>query len=78
LSFEYDIPDRGSTLDQAREIAGMEEVASMWLGGLGEDPAEWLRQHGWTVESISRATFVQRYGRSLLDSAGGFVTAIRR
>ena len=77
LSFDYDVPDQGSTLRQAREMAGMEAVAAMWHGGLGEDPAEWLSEHGWVVEPTSRTTFAQTHGRTSPDSTGGFLTAVR-
>ena len=55
----------------------MEAVAAMWQGGLGEDPAEWLSEHGWDVEPTSRTTFAQTYGRTSPDSTGGFLTAVR-
>ena len=77
LSFDYDIPDQSSTLRLAREMAGMEAVAAMWQGGLGEDPAEWLSEHGWDVEPTSRTTFAQTYGRTSPDSTGRFLTAVR-
>ena len=77
LSFDCDLPDQGSTLDRARDLAGMEAVASMWQGGLGEDSAAWLRQHGWDVVSTSRTTFAEACNRVLGDSAGGFLTATR-
>jgi methyltransferase (TIGR00027 family) len=51
LSFEYDEFAEDSTLSQARAMPGMEEVASMWRGGLSERPEEWLRQHNWQVHT---------------------------
>jgi O-methyltransferase involved in polyketide biosynthesis len=71
LSFDYD------TLRHARGMAGMEEVAAMWHGGLGEDPAEWLSEHGWNVETVHRETFARLCRRELLDPTGGFLTATR-
>jgi methyltransferase (TIGR00027 family) len=71
LSLDYD------TLRQARETAGLEEVAAMWQGGLGDDPAEWLREHDWRVEAIPRETFARSVGRELRDPTGGFLTATR-
>jgi methyltransferase (TIGR00027 family) len=77
LSFDYDVPDQESALRQTRDMAGMEEVAAMWRGGLDEDPAEWLPQHGWAVESITRTSFARSYGRALHDPAGRFLVATR-
>ncbi len=55
LSFEYDDFAADSTLSQVRDMAGMEEVASMWEGGLRERPDAWLRAHGWDVTITERA-----------------------
>ncbi len=78
LSFEYDEFAAGSTLSQARAVPGMEEVASMWEGGLTDRPDEWLRAHGWRVTTTDRATLAKGYGRQLADGAtGGFVTGTR-
>ena len=57
----------------------MEEVASMWEGGLSERPDSWLRAHGWEVTASERATLARTYGRPLADNAtGGFVTGTRK
>jgi methyltransferase (TIGR00027 family) len=77
LSFEYDDFAADSTLSRLRAMPGMEEVASMWAGGLREHPAEWLRRHGWRVRTHDRATLARSYGRPLADTTGGFVTAVR-
>jgi len=77
LSFDYDVPGQGSTLRQARDVAGMEEVAAMWHGGLGEDPVVWLGARGWDVEPISRTAFAQTCARTSLDPTGAFLTAVR-
>jgi methyltransferase (TIGR00027 family) len=74
LSFEYD----DSTLSQARAMPGMQEVASMWRGGLNEDPEAWLTRHDWQVRTYPRAGLAVTYGRELSQSAtGGFLTAQR-
>jgi methyltransferase (TIGR00027 family) len=79
LSFEYDEFADDSTLSQVRQMPGMQEVASMWEGGLHEPPEEWLRRHDWDVRTYERAALATTYGRSLSDSAaGGFLTATRR
>jgi O-methyltransferase involved in polyketide biosynthesis len=72
LSFDHDLPG------QARDMAGMEEIAAMWRGGLGEDPSTWLHERGWNVESIARSTLARVCGRELLDQTGGFFTATRQ
>jgi methyltransferase (TIGR00027 family) len=77
LSFEYDDFAADSTLSQVRAMPGMEEVASMWEGGLTEHPADWLRRHAWQVRTHDRATLARSYGRPLADATGGFVTGLR-
>jgi methyltransferase (TIGR00027 family) len=79
FSFEYDEFADDSTLSQVREMPGMQEVASMWEGGLREPPEEWLRRHDWDVRTDDRAALALTYGRSMSDRAtGGFLTATRR
>ncbi len=79
LSFEYDDFAPGSALSAARVMPGMEEVASMWEGGLTDRPDEWLRAHNWEVTTSERAALAKSYGRQLPDGAtGGFVAARRR
>jgi methyltransferase (TIGR00027 family) len=78
VAFEYDDFAAGSTLSKARAVPGMEEVASMWEGGLADRPDEWLRANGWDVTTHERASLAQSYGRELGDDAtGGFVSATR-
>jgi methyltransferase (TIGR00027 family) len=77
LSFEYDDFAADSTLSQVRAMPGMQEVASMWEGGLIDRPDEWLTQHGWQVRTDARAALAATYRRQLADATGGFVTAIR-
>jgi methyltransferase (TIGR00027 family) len=79
LAFEYDDFADDSTLSHVRAMPGMQEVASMWEGGLIEDPADWLSRHGWNARADSRAGLAASYGRPLADGAtGGFVTATRQ
>lgn len=78
LAFEYDEFAQDSTLSQVRAMPGMQEVASMWEGGMSEDPAAWLRRHDWQVRMPDRAMLAVSYGRSLSESAtGGFLSAVR-
>jgi methyltransferase (TIGR00027 family) len=78
LSLEYDDFADDSTLSQVRAMPGMQEVASMWEGGLIEHPAERLSRHGWQVRTAARAALASTYKRSLADATGGFVTATRQ
>jgi methyltransferase (TIGR00027 family) len=78
LSFEYDDFAGESTLSQVRAMPGMQEVASMWEGGLSDRPDEWLRAHGWQVRTDARAALAGTYRRPLADATGGFVTATRQ
>jgi hypothetical protein len=56
----------------------MDEVASMWEGGM-TDPGDWLRRHDWQVRTRDRATLATSYGRRLpASSTGGFVLATRQ
>jgi len=79
LSFEYDDFADDSTLSQVRAMPEMQEVASMWRGGLNDGPGDWLRRHDWHVRTSDRATLAANYGRELSgDLTGGFVIATRR
>ena len=77
MSFDYDDFAEGSTLANLRATPGMQEVASMWEGGLSESPLEWMRAHGWLVSTRSRAAVAATFGRRLADATGGFLEAVR-
>lgn len=77
LSVEYDEFADDSTLSQARAMTGMQEVASMWQGGLNEHPETWLRRNDWQVRTYARADLSSTYGRRLSSAVGGFLTAQR-
>lgn len=77
LSFDYDEFVADSILSKLRTTPGMQEVASMWEGGLSENPVEWMRAHGWLVATRDRAAFARSYGRRLADTTGGFIEATR-
>ena len=77
LSFEYDDFADDSTLSRARAMPGMQEVASMWEGGLIEHPEQWLSGHGWQVGTHARYALASSYRRPLPDPTGGFVVATR-
>jgi methyltransferase (TIGR00027 family) len=77
LSFDYDEFAADSTLSKLRATPGMEEVASMWEGGLMESPVDWMRTHGWQVTTRDRAAVASGYGRRLTDPTGGFLEGTR-
>jgi methyltransferase (TIGR00027 family) len=67
-----------SLLAQARAMPAMEEIASMWRGGLSGYAARWLRQQDWQVETFNSASLRERYGRHTQgDSDDGFLVATR-
>jgi methyltransferase (TIGR00027 family) len=56
--------------------SGIEEYAALWKGGLGQDAAGWLGDHGWRTETHSLLEVAASYGRPAPDdSLSGFVTA---
>jgi methyltransferase (TIGR00027 family) len=78
LSFEYDDFADNSALSEVRAMQGMQEVASMWHGGLSQNPVEWLREHDWHVRTSDLATLAATYGRPLSGNpAGGYLIATR-
>ncbi len=78
LSFEYDEFADDATLTQALAKPAMQEVTSMWKGGLKENPADWLRRHQWKVSTRNRSTLAKEYRRPTPDSStAGFLTATR-
>jgi methyltransferase (TIGR00027 family) len=67
-----------SLLAQARAMPAMEEIASMWRGGLSGNAAGWLRQQGWQVQTFNSESLRERYGRQTQrDSEDGFLVATR-
>jgi methyltransferase (TIGR00027 family) len=67
-----------ATLVEASSLSLLAPIASMWHGGLRDDPAHWLATHGWRVEPHDRVELAERHGRPLSDaSTGGFLVAHR-
>ena len=65
--------------NQAAATPGAEQLAALWEGGLGEDPAAWLTRRGWEAESHSLAALAAGYGRPTRGAwRSGFVTATWR
>ncbi|TMC48388.1 MAG: SAM-dependent methyltransferase [Chloroflexi bacterium] len=64
---------------QAETTPGAGHLASLWQGGLGDDPADWLRARGWETTTHSLAALAAGYGRPARSaSQSGFVTATRQ
>jgi methyltransferase (TIGR00027 family) len=69
-----------ATLDRARSMASMSDIASLWQGGLSEGAGRWLSQHGWETQTVHGGTVSAAYGRSMGSTQrlhGVFVTARR-
>jgi len=71
------IPD-DSLLARAQAMPAMENIASMWQGGLAGTAIGWLRERGWAVEAIDSASLAAQYARNIGTLANsGFLTATR-
>lgn len=67
-----------SFLAQTPGMGTMEQYASLWRGGLGEDVAGWLSRHGWRPQPHALAELAASYGRPVPGpSSGGLLTAVR-
>jgi len=52
------------------------EYASLWKGGLDQDAAEWLTDHGWRTETHELTDVAASYGRPVPSNPlSGFLTA---
>lgn len=79
LAFEHGNIADTSLLAQAHAIPAMDQYTSLWKGGLGANPPDWLSRHGWQIHTHDRAALAASYGRAApASSNGGFVTAVRR
>ncbi|TQS29895.1 SAM-dependent methyltransferase [Microbispora sp. KK1-11] len=78
LAFEHGGIADPALLAQARGMPAMDEYASLWREGPGEDAPGWLSRHGWQSQVHDRAEVAASYGRPVPGpSSGGFLTAIR-
>jgi methyltransferase (TIGR00027 family) len=67
-----------ATLSHARDLPAFDQITTMWKGGLQQDAADWLEQHGWRVDKHDRKALSVSYRRPVADaSTGGFLTATR-
>jgi methyltransferase (TIGR00027 family) len=78
VSCEHRDNAANSILAKARAAREMDEVTSLWKGGLGQDLAGWLGDRGWVVRTHDGTELADRYGRSHPDAASvGFLTAVK-
>lgn len=78
LSFEDNSVAGDSPLSRARALPTMDEIASLWEGGLSEPAPGWLRRHGWQVQTHDRAVLGNTYGRPVPDDfRSGFLIGVR-
>ena len=77
LAFEHGAGN-SALLREAPALPGLQEFTSLWRGGLGEDPSQWLARHGWRADVHDGDAAAASYGRADPDYAGGgFITAVR-
>jgi methyltransferase (TIGR00027 family) len=73
LSFER---NNAASVIAVGDRTGIEEYASLWKGGLGQDTAGWLTDHGWRTEVHALSDVAASYGRPVTGgSLSGFLTA---
>jgi len=73
----------GGTDASVSEDAPIASVNAMWKSEAPDDPAAWLRKHGWNAEVFSARERADAYGRPLPETAPAsaarsLVSAVRR
>lgn len=67
-----------SLISETRTTARGARLAALWQGGLGQDHAAWLGEHGWQAVRHDMGQAAAGYGRPApYDTRSGFVTATR-
>lgn len=67
-----------SLITETRRTERGARLAALWQGGLGQDHAAWLGEHGWEAVRHQMAEAAAGYGRPPpYDARSGFVTATR-
>jgi methyltransferase (TIGR00027 family) len=78
LSFEHSPSGAAALTGQARQMPALQQYASLWKGGLGDDAPRWLTGHGWQPQFHELAALSDSYRRPVPRPArGGFLTAVR-
>lgn len=73
LSFER---NNAATVMAEGDRSGIEDYAALWKGGLDQDAAEWLTDHGWRTETHELTDVAASYGRPVpSNSLSGFLIA---
>lgn len=75
ISFER---NNAASVIAEQDRTGIDEYASLWKGGLGEDTAGWLNDHSWRTEVHPLTEVAASYDRPTPSaSLSGFLTATR-
>ncbi len=74
VSFER---NNAATVIAQGDRTDIEAYASLWKGGLGEDPAGWLDRNGWRAEVHELVDVAASYDRPVPGALSGFLTATR-
>lgn len=78
VAFENSSDATADLVGKAYTTPSMLKYSKMWRGGLGVDPADWLRDRGWQPAQHELAELATRYGRPLRGQAvSGFLTATK-
>jgi methyltransferase (TIGR00027 family) len=73
LSFER---NNAASVIAEGDRSGIENYTALWKGGLGQDTAGWLGEHGWRTETHELLDVAASYGRPVpSESLSGFLTA---
>lgn len=76
ISFERNSVANTALGDAALATPTMRRYTSLWKGGLGSDPADWLSQHGWRPALHDLGDVAASCGRPApAGSVSGFLTA---
>jgi methyltransferase (TIGR00027 family) len=52
-----------SLLSRAQSVRALDEITSMWKGGMRENAISWLREHGWYAEPVEGSSLAAQYRR---------------
>lgn len=52
-----------SLLSRAQSMRALDEITSMWKGGMRENAISWLREHGWHAEPVEASSLAAQYRR---------------
>jgi len=58
-----------ASVDEDAPLGSIASVNAMWKSEAPDDPAAWLREHGWNAEVFSARERAEAYGRPLPETA---------